>query len=535
MSPSEPSASVVRTPATGDTAQASQERLLGIIASATDAIITVDRDQRITLFNAAAERMFGCPASEAVGTPLDRFIPHRFRDAHRGHIEEFARTGVTARTMGHQRALAALRADGEEFPVEATISQATVGGQKLFTAIVRDVTERRRSEEALRESEGRLRAIVDTAVDGIITIDERGRIASFNPAASRLFGYAPEEVMGRNVNLLMPEPYRAAHDDYLRNYLSTGDRKIIGIGREVVGLRKDGTEFPMDLAVSETVLGERRIFTGIVRDMSERKRAEEALTRQARDLARQAEDLARSNVELERFAYVASHDLQEPMRTVRSFGQLLQRRCAEQLTGDAREYLRFITDGVQRMQSLINDLLRFSRETTTSEDFSLVSLNDVLQEVMMDMEIDIEKTSAQVVVGKLPEIWAIPSQMRQLFQNLVSNAIKFRKPGTVPVVQVYQDGQLKDRAQIVIQDNGIGFDPKYAEEIFMVFKRLHSYHEFEGSGVGLSICKKIIERHNGHIRAEAKPGSGARFLVDLPIVDSKISSPELKPAKISFG
>jgi PAS domain S-box-containing protein len=250
---------------------------MGIIASATDAIITVDDEQKVTLFNVAAERMFRCPASEAIGRPLDRFIPHRFREIHHQHIRDFAQTGVTTRAMGHQRPLAALRADGVEFPVEATISQITVRGQRLFTAIVRDVTERRKAEEVLRESEGRLRAIVETAVDGIITIDERGLITSFNPAATRIFGYAPAEVLGRNVNMLMPSPYREEHDAYLDNYHRTGEKKIIGIGREVTGRRKDGTVFPLDLAVSETVLGDRRIFTGIVRDISEQKQAEGAL------------------------------------------------------------------------------------------------------------------------------------------------------------------------------------------------------------------------------------------------------------------
>ena len=270
-------------------------------------------------------------------------------------------------------------------------------------------------------------------------------------------------------------------------------------------------------------------------EVEERKISEEKIRLLNQQLVENNLQLKNTIEELDRFAYVASHDLQEPLRKILVFSDKIQTKYKDNIEDEMYRNLEKIVRASERMQSLINDLLRFSRETTTSEDFSLVSLNDVLQEVMMDMEIDIEKTSAQVVVGKLPEIWAIPSQMRQLFQNLVSNAIKFRKPGTVPVVQVYQDGQLKDRAQIVIQDNGIGFDPKYAEEIFMVFKRLHSYHEFEGSGVGLSICKKIIERHNGHIRAEAKPGSGARFLVDLPIVDSNISSTELKPAKISFG
>jgi len=250
-----------------------QERLNGIIQSATDAIIAVDERQHITLFNSAAERMFACPAAEALGRPLDRFIPVRFREVHRHHIQHFAETGVSIRAMGvHQQTLVALRADGSEFPVEATISQSIVAGQRLFTAIVRDITERQRSEQALRESEARLRAIVDAAVDGIITIDERGTIGTFNPAAVRIFGYTPEEVFGKNVKMLMPPPYYEEHDQYLQNYLSSGVKKIIGIGREVVGRRKNGATFPMDLAVSEVRLGSRRLFTGIVRDISERKR-----------------------------------------------------------------------------------------------------------------------------------------------------------------------------------------------------------------------------------------------------------------------
>jgi two-component system CheB/CheR fusion protein len=251
-----------------------QARLLGIIASTPDAIIAVDTKQRVTMFNPAAERMFRCPASEALGAPLDRFIPSRFRVVHRQHIKAFGKTGVTARVMGHQRTLAALRSDGEEFPVEATISQVTVGGQKLFTAIVRDISERLRADAAVRDSEARFRTIFETAVDGIITIDEWGIVTSFNPAASRIFGYAPAEVVGRNVSILMPEPDRSRHDGYVNAYLTTGVKRIIGLGREVVGLRKDGTTFPLDLAVSEFRVGGHRMFTGVLHDASNRRRLE---------------------------------------------------------------------------------------------------------------------------------------------------------------------------------------------------------------------------------------------------------------------
>ena len=234
--------------------------------------------------------------------------------------------------------------------------------------------------------------------------------------------------------------------------------------------------------------------------------------------------------ELDRFAYVASHDLQEPLRKILVFSDKIQTKYRDSIDEELYRNLEKIVRASGRMQSLINDLLRFSRQTTGNEEFAELPLNDLLHEVMNDMETDIEKTSAQIKLSELPKVWGIPSQMRQLFQNLISNAIKFRKPDTVPVIHIYGEGK-GEYYRVVIQDNGIGFDAKYADEIFMVFKRLHSYHEFEGSGVGLSICKKIIERHNGLIKAESKLGGGARFIVDFPVTGARVRVAELPVEK----
>ena len=257
------------------------------------------------------------------------------------------------------------------------------------------------------------------------------------------------------------------------------------------------------------------------KEVEERKITEEKIRLLNQQLVENNLQLKNTIEELDRFAYVASHDLQEPLRKILVFSDKIQTKYKSSIDEEMYRNLEKIVRASERMQSLINDLLRFSRQTTTNEDFTLLPLNDLIQDVLTDMEIEIEKTSASVQVGNLPQIWAIPSQMRQLFQNLISNAIKFRKPNDLPVIQVTADDQRTDRFRIIIQDNGIGFDPKYADEIFMVFKRLHSYHEFEGSGVGLSICKKIIDRHNGMIRAESKVGSGSRFIIDFPVVDVK--------------
>ncbi|MFL5810431.1 MAG: ATP-binding protein, partial [Flavisolibacter sp.] len=253
-------------------------------------------------------------------------------------------------------------------------------------------------------------------------------------------------------------------------------------------------------------------------EVEERKITEEKIKLLNQQLLENNLQLKSTIEELDRFAYVASHDLQEPLRKILVFSDKIQTRYKDEVDQEVYRNLEKIVRASERMQSLINDLLRFSRQTSTNEDFTNIQLNDLLRDVLNDIEIDIEKSNAQIQIDSLPVVSAIPSQMRQLFQNLVSNAIKFRKKDTIPLVHIYTVA-TKDLHRIVVQDNGIGFDPKYADEIFMVFKRLHSYHEFEGSGVGLSICKKIVERHNGVIRAESKPGVGSRFIIDLPAIE----------------
>jgi light-regulated signal transduction histidine kinase (bacteriophytochrome) len=232
------------------------------------------------------------------------------------------------------------------------------------------------------------------------------------------------------------------------------------------------------------------------------------------------------NEELDQFAYVASHDLQEPLRKIMVFSDKILMKDHDEET---EKYFRKIINSSRRMQSLINDLLSFSRHSTHISDFRETDLNQLVKEAIGELEVEVEKSKANIELGKLPVVSAIPSLMQQLFYNLISNAIKFRKKSEPPVVKIKSESIKKKELQqyipnangtnyvkITISDNGIGFDDKYAEEIFMVFKRLHSYHEYEGTGVGLSICKKIIEKHNGFIRAESKPDKGSTFVIGLP-------------------
>lgn len=424
----------------------------------------------------------------------------------------------------------AIEAVGAGRRVELDIQAAGELGA-LAQAFGRMQTDIHKSTEALlaknrelESSKAHNQAILETAIDGIVTIDMHGNIQTFNPAAARLFGYTPDEVLGKNVNILMPAPYHAEHDGYLKAYLDTGVKKIIGIGREVVGRRKDGSTFPMDLGVSELNLGGQRGFLNLIRDITVRKQTEE-------NLRQTADRLLATNKELQDFASVASHDLQEPLRKVLAFSERLRVKLGGRLEPDELDYMQRMSGAVQRMQALINDLLSYSQLTTKALPFQTVDLARVAQEVLSDLDVRIEQLGATVTAGNLPVVEADPMQMRQLLQNLIGNALKFHQPGVPPRVEIEgrllppggdarkMDAKVR-KCEILVRDYGIGFDEQYLDRIFVVFERLHSRKEYEGTGMGLAICKKIAERHGGTIDARSSAGAGATFIVTLPVTQS---------------
>jgi len=391
----------------------------------------------------------------------------------------------------------------------------------------------------LTDTEERLRAILETAVEGIITIDEHGILESLNPSAEKLFGYTAPEVLGKNVSVLMPAPYREEHDSYMANYLRTGQARIIGIGREVLGLRKDGTVFPMDLAVSEVNLANRRLFTGFVRDISERKKAEARLA----DLA---QSLAEKNKELETIVYVASHDLRSPLVNIQGFSQELSRACQqlqERLLGhdrpdpqsekrvarpaeeiatllqeDIPEALEYIQAGVAKIDSLLAGFLRYSRLGKAALRIERLKMNAMLQTILQAMEFQIQQSGATITIESLPDCLGDATQVNQVFSNLIDNAIKYSHPKRPPALRI--SGSLEaQRAVYAVRDNGIGIAGDHQSKIFEIFHRLNP-SQGEGEGLGLTIAQRILERQNGRIWVESEPEAGSCFFVSLPGVSA---------------
>jgi PAS domain S-box-containing protein len=351
--------------------------------------------------------------------------------------------------------------------------------------------------------------VFEAAPNGIVVVDAAGKIVLVNRQAEALFGYNREEFLGLGIEDLLPERARQGHAGLRAAYQGAPTERGMGVGRELRARRRDGSEFPVEVGLTPVETPDGPVVVSSVVDITERTRTQEALRRYA-------EELERSNAELRNFAYVASHDLQEPLRKITAFGERLRAHAAAELDERARDYLQRMTDASLRMQGLIGDLLAFSRvQEHRSEP---VDLDEVLRAVREDLEIAVAESAARIAVPRpLPRIEADPSQMRQLFQNLLSNAIKFRKPGHPPEIEVvWEEDADGATVRIEVRDRGIGFEPRHAERIFGIFQRLHGRTEYPGTGVGLAICRKIAELHRGSVTAVGVPGEGATFRVELP-------------------
>lgn len=428
-------------------------------------------------------------------------------------------------------------------PMVRSVEKYTHELEAFNEKLQEELTYRSKIEDSLKQSENKLKTIVDTVFDGIITIDEKGTIQFFNPAAERMFRYTATEIVGKNVQIILPDIFRKSFEEEqdpqiaaLANYLSSEGESTYPATFEVMGLRKDSSTVSINASFSRYKSDNKLMFTGVLRDNSEQKRVEN-------NLKALTDKLRQSNKDLEDFAIVASHDLQEPLRKILTFSERLRKVCEAQLTDKGMDYLNRMENASSRMQQLINDLLLYSRVTTKAKPFTPVHLEEVIKQITQDLEIQIEELNATIDIGELPELDADKMQMRQLFQNMISNALKFHRENVSPVIRIYHqpvnprytdnsmNNDHRSYCQIVVEDNGIGFDPQYKNQIFKVFQRLHSRSEYKGTGIGLSICRKIVERHHGYLAAESQPNKGSRFIITLPL-RQKSTKPQINQHSI---
>jgi PAS domain S-box-containing protein len=481
-------------------------RYRGLLEAAPDAMVVVNQGGEIVLLNVQAEKQFGYRRDELLGQKVTNIIPVGF--AERLIADDLRSTeDALAQQIGTGIELIGLRKDGGEFPIEIMLSPLESVEGTLVTAAVRNISVRKAAETHLSQMEGRYRGLLEAAPDAMVVVNQAGEIVLLNVQAEKQFGYRRDELLGQQVTNIIPVGFaeRLIADD-LRSAEDASAQQI-GTGIELIARRKDGGEFPIELMLSPLRNAEGILITAAIRDISVREKA-------AVVLMQKVEELNRSNEELGQFAYIASHDLQEPLRMVASYTQLLSRRYKGKLDAEADEFIAFAVDGASRMQRLIQDLLTYSRVATKGRALHKTSSEDALEHALVNLRGSIEGSGALVTHDPLPTVLADEMQLTQLFQNLVGNAIKYQKSG-IPHVHVAATMNGDKRWTFAVKDDGIGIDAQYFERIFGMFQRLHKREEFSGTGIGLAICKKIVERHGGNISVESSVGNGTTFRFTL--------------------
>ncbi|MDX6499547.1 MAG: hypothetical protein QOG23_2807 [Blastocatellia bacterium] len=488
----------------------SQQQLAGVIGSAMDAIITVDHEQRIVLFNAAAERAFLFPAEDAIGQSLERFIPERFRPAHKSHIQGFGETHVTPRSMGELGPLYGLRADGEEFPIEASISQIESDGRKLYTVILRDITERKRADEELKEQA----RILDLAP--VMIRDLKGRILLWNSGAEQMYGWSSEEAVGKLAQDLKQTKYPRPLEEIKARLLAHGHWE-----GEVVHTRKDGHRI---IVASQWVLhrdenDKPKAILEVNNDITERKQAEKEILRLNEELEQRVADrtaqLQAVNKELEAFSYSVSHDLRAPLRHLDGFSQALLEDYTEKLDEVGKGYLREVRSASQEMAQLIDDVLQLARVTRSEMRREVVNLSDLARGITAELRKREPKRKVILNVGEELATLGDKRLLKIVLNNLLGNAWKFTAKQTDVRITFGLDRKNGENTYF-IRDNGAGFDMAYVGKLFGAFQRLHTAGEFEGTGIGLATVQRIVYRHGGRVWAEGAVDKGATFYFTLP-------------------
>jgi PAS domain S-box-containing protein len=512
-----------------------QKQYQVVTDSFRDAVYIVDTQGEIVFCNVALSVITGHAVEELLGRPSTDLYPPTIRPL---FLERRAQL-FSGHPVSPLLEAMICKKDGSLLPVELSVTSLLHEGQLTGRIVIlRDLTERKQAEE-------KFRALLEFAPDAMVIVNTDGAITLVNTQAERLFGYSRHELLGQCIDILVPKRFRPIHLVHRRQYVAAPGLRLMGSGRDLYGRHKNGREIPIEVSLSPLQTVDGLLILSAIRDLTERQRIQEALQiaydemeqhvaertaalqqanaqlqaeviqrQQARELLMHTNDeLRRSNQELEQFAYATSHDLQEPLRSVANFTERFAAHYAGQLDPKAKKYMGYIVDGVTRMQGLIKDLLTYSRVAREAPQES-TDTEAVFKTVLANLEATLRECQGVVTHDPLPIVQANPLQMGQLLQNLIGNALKFRG-ATPPRVHIHVT-QTPQAWQFAVQDNGIGIDPKYAKRIFGIFQRLHTRTEYSGTGIGLAICQKIVERQGGRIWVESHPGQGATFYFTIP-------------------
>ena len=464
-----------------------------IVESSPNAIVLVNKEGKMAYINSQTEKLFGYSRNELIGNSVEKLIPERYCKHHSGFIEMFFLT-PTVRSMGAGRELFAIRKDNTEFPIEIGLNPVvTVDGTLVLASII-DISERKKAEE-------RFRLVVESAPNAMLLVNNEGLITLVNNQTEKLFGYNRNELIGNRLEKLIPERFKTIHPGHRSIFFQKPQTRSMGAGRDLFGLRKDGSEVQVEIGLNPIETIEGHMVLASIIDITERKIQENFIKKQV--------ELEIKNKELEQFAYIASHDLQAPLRTVSNYMKVFEEDYLPVLDDNARNYLDRVNKATERMSVLIKALLDFSR---LGRDIRLntVDCKKIVSDVLADIETIIITSEAIIEVGEMPSINVYEVEMRQLFQNLISNSIKFRKKDIIPIIKI-SAVFINNKWRFAISDNGIGIADIHYERIFFIFQRLNLEEQFEGYGIGLANCKKIVELHKGEIWVESELGQGTTF------------------------
>lgn len=487
-----------------------ESRTKAIVETVVDGIVTISELGIMETVNPAVTRMFGYTEAEMVGQNVKMLMPNPYKDEHDGYLKHHQETGEK-KVIGIGRQVLGQRKDGTIFPIDLAVNEMHVGGIKMFTGVVRDISERVEAENSRKDIESRNKAILETVVDGIITIDEFGIIETVNPATRNIFGYSKVEMVGQNVKMLMPNPYKDEHDAYLKHHHETGEKGVIGIGREVEGQRKDGSIFPLELAVSEMIINGEKHFTGIIRDITERKLADKLK---------------------EEFISTVSHELRTPLTSIRGSIGLLTGGLAGELSDKAKQLLAIAHNNTERLLMLINDILDLSKIESGQMNFHFkeIEVLPFLKEAIESNHGYAEQYGVEFILEcsvNGTKLQADANRLMQVMNNLMSNAAKFAPKGDKIKISAARHHQ---QIRISVTDHGCGIPKELEGRIFDKFTQADSSdtRQVGGTGLGLNISKAMVEKHNGRISFVSEVGVGSTFFFDIPELIADQTPQELR-------